>query len=54
MSPDTIICGTGRACEQTCPIMKAGRICPPVADMLKELAAVKHPWMGYRPALSPA
>ena len=36
----TIICGTGAQCEQTCPIMRVGRICPPLPEFIDELAGI--------------
>lgn len=31
------VCGTGAQCEQTCPVMKMGRICPPLEQFLEEV-----------------
>ena len=31
------ICGTGEMCENTCPVMEMGRICPPFATFMEEL-----------------
>lgn len=37
---DKIICGTGAQCEQTCPVMRVGRICPPLPEFIDELAGI--------------
>jgi hypothetical protein len=34
------ICGTGRPCERTCPVMRIGRICPDVPTYLEEVRAI--------------
>lgn len=34
-------CGTGRDCEQTCPVMRLGRVCPDWATFLEEMAALR-------------
>lgn len=39
------ICGSGLACEEYCPVMSMGRICPSVTEFLDEVAA-----MGLTPA----
>ena len=31
-----IICGTGAQCEDTCPVMRMGRVCPDVLDAVEE------------------
>lgn len=33
------ICGSGAACERTCPVMKLGRVCPTVTEFMDEIAA---------------
>jgi hypothetical protein len=30
------ICGAGDRCEDTCPVMRMGRICPDVLDAVEE------------------
>jgi hypothetical protein len=34
---DEMICGTGRPCEQFCPVMALGRTCPGLTDFLDEI-----------------
>lgn len=49
---DIIICGTGAECEETCPVMRMNRICPPVSEMLIEMRDINHAWVPERhPAL---
>lgn len=31
------ICGSGAQCEQTCPVMRMGRICPDYETFLQEV-----------------
>lgn len=33
------MCGTGRDCEQHCPIMRIGRECPALPNFIDELLA---------------
>jgi hypothetical protein len=45
MMLDVRICGNGAECENICPVMRAGRICPPVTQLLEELTELSHPWL---------
>lgn len=40
MTNNPIVCGKGAACENTCPVMRMGRICPDLPEFLDELAAL--------------
>ena len=35
---EPLVCGKGAACEQYCPVMSMGRICPTPAEFAEELA----------------
>lgn len=35
---DGQVCGTGAQCEDTCPVMRLGRLCPTLPEFLDELA----------------
>lgn len=49
---DGQVCGTGQACEDTCPVMRLGRLCPTLPEFLDELAAmsVEAPQLAPQPA----
>jgi hypothetical protein len=32
------VCGSGAQCENTCPVMSMGRICPDLPTFLEEVA----------------
>ena len=34
------ICGAGAQCENTCPVMRMGRICPDLPTFLEEFRAI--------------
>lgn len=36
------ICGTGNQCEETCPVMRLGRVCPTPAEFIDELLAMSE------------
>ena len=38
-----VVCGAGLQCEQTCPVMRMGRICPTLPEFIDELACVFSP-----------
>jgi hypothetical protein len=40
MTTEKLVCGKGAACEQTCPVMSMGRICPTVEEFMEELAGM--------------
>ena len=42
---ETIICGAGRSCEDTCPLMLSGRECPG----LREAFSLAGTWEALKP-----
>jgi len=47
------ICGTGDACENTCPVMSMGRICPDLPTFLEEVRALMAAGNEEVPQLAP-
>lgn len=41
MTKNPVVCGNGAACENTCPVMLLGRICPDPVDMVLEVLAAQ-------------
>jgi hypothetical protein len=47
-----VVCGAGKPCEQTCPVMRMGRICPDLPEFIDELAGLFTPGL-EAPQLEP-
>lgn len=49
---DGQVCGVGAACENTCPVMRFGRICPTLPEFIQEVTAmtVEAPQLAPQPA----
>lgn len=39
LDQEQTICGTGAACERSCPFIRKGRVCPDVQDVEAECVA---------------